>query len=57
MDAKLRAFRQQAREENRGRTGLARRFSPATSGRSSVSEAKEARSTLPSFLLSSPRRL
>lgn len=27
MDAKLRAFRKQAREENRGRTGLARRYS------------------------------
>ena len=27
MDGKLRAFRKQAREENRGRTGLARRYS------------------------------
>lgn len=27
MDKKLRAFRKQAREENRGRTGLARRYS------------------------------
>lgn len=27
MDVKLRAFRKQAREENRGRTGLARRYS------------------------------